>query len=109
MWRPCIKCGVLVQGESYCPRHMPVRKTPGRASRAQAMFRAVVLKRAGWRCQWIGEDGERCDVRTGLSAHHVALYRETQSMDPSQGVALCGPHHRAAEQAAASMRPPAAA
>jgi len=68
------------------------------------MFRAVVLKRAGWRCQWIHEDGERCDVRVGLQAHHVALYRETQSMDPNAGVALCGPHHRAAEQAAADMR-----
>jgi predicted restriction endonuclease len=74
------------------------------------MFRAVVLKTAGWQCQWIGEDGERCEQRTNLQAHHMAPFRDTGSMHGEHGVALCRPHHEQAERAIEqATRPPAAA
>jgi predicted restriction endonuclease len=63
------------------------------------MFRASVLHAAKWQCQFILEDGERCTERVGLEAHHVRGFRETGDMSPHAGVALCRPHHEAAEAA----------
>ena len=101
MKRPCLTCGVLVDGASWCPRHDPnrirQRATPGRTTKQQTAFRAAVLAASGHRCQWI-ESGRRCDVTTGLHAHHLDLLRDVQTFDPRRGVALCGPHHREADR-----------
>jgi hypothetical protein len=103
--RPCIVCSVLCHA-TYCARCQPVRTTPGRGSSRQAAFRAEVLKRAGGRCQAI-ELGERCPITHALEAHHLVLYRDSGSMDPADGVALCKAHHVLAE--GMSLRLPGAA
>lgn len=81
--------------------------TPNRQTRAQMQFREAVLRNAGHRCQWIGPDGQRCEV-TGdehLTAHHLRPLRVVPSYDPRQGCGLCLPHHREAERRLAeSMR-----
>lgn len=95
-WRPCIVCGVLTQG-TRCPAHYRRRVTPGRTTRPQMAFRAAVLAAAGHRCQWV-EGGRRCEVTTGLTAHHVQRFVDVPSYNPADGVALCLPHHREAER-----------
>jgi hypothetical protein len=96
MWRPCIVCGAL-STESRCPKHWRRRVTPGRRTRPQTAFREAVLARAEHRCQWV-ENGKRCTETERLTAHHLEPFRETQSYDPKDGIALCTPHHRLAEQ-----------
>jgi predicted restriction endonuclease len=103
--RPCISCGILCNG-TYCDRHVPTRKTPGRGSSRQAAFRRAVLANAGGQCQAI-EHGERCSATTALEAHHLRLYRDSGSMDSADGVALCKAHHVLAE--GVSLRLPSAA
>lgn len=107
---PCLRCGALVAEGSYCPAHQPShpsRKTEGRASRAQARFRDVVIKRAGGQCEaWEGEPPVRCTVTEGLEAHHLGGFKRKQSMDPRDGLAVCPAHHRqieASEQAEAGL------
>ena len=102
--RPCIRCGVLVSG-SYCQAHDPgrardrgrYRVTPGRSARAQAKFRARVIAQAGGRCQFVDEYGQRCNVTTGLTAHHLIPFIESGSMDPASGACLCTHHHAVVE------------
>jgi predicted restriction endonuclease len=100
--RPCLVCGRLNTGVSYCPRHNPERQrrrvTPGRVISRQERFRKAVLAAAGHRCQWT-EDGRRCKATTGLQAHHLQPLRDSQSYDPADGVALCRHHHALAERA----------
>lgn len=97
-WRPCLRCGVLTHG-SYCPTHTPSRVTPGRGSGTQIhRFRTAVMQAAGWQCQAI-IDGRRCTEIVALQAHHVVPLREGGSNDASNGVALCGEHHRLIEHA----------
>jgi hypothetical protein len=96
--RPCLRCGQLGTG-SYCASCQPQRKTSGRSSRPQHRFRVEVLDAAGHRCQWVSADGVRCEETSGLQAHHLALFRDTGSYDPADGVALCPAHHGAAERA----------
>jgi hypothetical protein len=104
--RPCIQCGVLCNG-SYCVRHTPKRKTPGRSSSRQDAFRRAVLANAGGQCQAI-EHGERCTITHALQAHHLVLYRDSGSMNPADGVALCRKHHEMAEGISMRLTPHAA-
>jgi hypothetical protein len=96
-------CGVLVENASHCPRHYRRRITPGRTTKQQTAFREAVLLAAGGRCQAV-EHGVRCDVTTGLQAHHLDRLIDSQTFDPRRGVALCPRHHRMAER----LVPPAA-
>ena len=101
--RPCLRCQTLTE-RSYCPACDPDRQrrrvTPGRTTKAQIEFRTSVLKNAGWRCEWV-EDGIRCEATTGLEAHHITRLRDLLNFDPSDGVCLCRPHHRRADERAA--------
>ena len=104
--RPCIRCGQLIPTGSYCPEHDPReqrnrsrrRVTPGRTKQQEA-FRAAVLARAGYQCQWV-ENGVRCAVvgAERLTAHHLRKLREMPTYDPARGMCLCQPHHREAER-----------
>jgi hypothetical protein len=89
-------CGVFTHG-SHCQHHVPERITP--TGRARAQFRAAVLHRAGFRCQWISaEDGSQCAARVNLEAHHLR-FSNTAAMRPEHGVALCRAHFGQAERA----------
>jgi hypothetical protein len=45
--RPCVKCGVLVQGESYCVEHKPVKAdTPERKAIKQQRYDATYRRLA---------------------------------------------------------------
>lgn len=76
-----------------CARHRSPSSrenwSPWRDRGEQAAFRAVVLARAGYRCEHTNRYGKRCPV-TGarnLEAHH----------DGDRGQALCRAHHRKAD------------
>jgi hypothetical protein len=90
-------CGVLVENASHCPRHYRRRITPGRTTKQQAAFRQAVLLAAGGCCQAV-ENGVRCDVTSGLQAHHLERLADSRSYDPRKGVALCPHHHWMAER-----------
>lgn len=101
--RPCLTCGALVDGGSWCPGHEPERasrRTPGRGTGTDAAaFRRAVLEAAGYRCEVV-ERGRRCDVRgaAGLEAHHVVPIRAGgDPTDPENGRAVCRRHHRLIE------------
>jgi predicted restriction endonuclease len=101
-WRPCVRCGTLIQAGSYCARHEPVRRTrttPGRGSGAAIMrFREAVLARDGYQCRAV-ENGKRCDITDPrqLHAHHIVPLRSGGTNAPENGVCLCRKHHRAVE------------
>ena len=60
-------------------------------------WREVVIRRAGRRCQAIGENGWRCSKAEPyhrMFADHVVEIRDGGAMyDPANGMALCGKHH----------------
>lgn len=101
MLRPCVRCGVLVRGGSYCPRHPPKRRnrqTPRRGGGAAARrFRAAVLAKAGHRCE-ATIDGVRCEETEYLEAHHLRNVRDGGTNEAANGVALCRKHHRQVER-----------
>jgi hypothetical protein len=96
--RPCISCGTLVKGRSYCQRCQPRRKTRGRSSRPQDSFRTAVLDRAGHRCQYLDDQGRRCIATENLEAHHLRPFAEDPTYDPTAGVALCPRCHHEVER-----------
>lgn len=61
-------------------------------------WREAVCDRAGWRCEWIDEKGQRC---TKAAPHHrmFADHRKERQdapdaeLDPANGWCLCGAHH----------------
>lgn len=60
-------------------------------------FRAIVLQRAGYRCEWI-ENGERCPKSEAngdrLFADHIKERADGGALyDPNNGRCLCGSHH----------------
>lgn len=69
---------------------------------------AFVLKRAGYRCEWV-EAGQRCTVAYPphrLVADHVIERRDDMSKanDPANGRALCVRHHQIKTQMARAKR-----
>jgi hypothetical protein len=79
-------------------RHYPPRTppnpsgawSPNRNRTTQARFRAILIKRAGNRCEWVDSDG-RCVTTRPLQAHHT----QPGNDDPSTGLLLCTTHHKA--------------
>ncbi len=59
-------------------------------------WRALVLRRAGYRCEWI-EAGGRCAKAAPqhrLFADHILERKDGGALlDPTNGQALCGQHH----------------
>lgn len=89
MRRPCLTCGALVNGASYCVRHRPQtfnfrkRTSGGRA----ATFRRRTLAQTGGRCAV-----PHCRTPWDrVQAHHLG------ERDEDGGVALCHTHHVKAE------------
>ena len=60
--------------------------------------RKAVCNRAGWRCEWIDERGQRCAKaapRHRMFADHKKERRDAPDaeLDPTNGWCLCGAHH----------------
>jgi len=81
--RPCLKCGQLVEGASYCHLH---RGTGARGStRAWRKLRAAVIARDGG-CVV-------CGVAGPLEVHHVLPMWRGGTDHPSNLEARCHAHH----------------
>lgn len=78
--------------ETWADGRDPQRQfTPGQRRR--------ILRRAGYRCQWIDDQGRRCQAVHGapgvaLEADHVIPWAAGGATVMSNGQALCGPHNR---------------
>lgn len=93
--RPCIACGVLVAGASYCKSHEPSRVSPGRGSSTEVRsYRARALERDGHRCRALLPTGERCPVTEGLQIHHLVPLARGGGNGLMNLVTLCRAHHR---------------
>jgi 5-methylcytosine-specific restriction enzyme A len=77
-------------------RPPPKRADPELLTSAYRAWRAEVLHRAGYRCQWV-EGGQRCmksapDHR--LFADHIVERADGGTvLNPANGQCLCGQHH----------------
>lgn len=96
------------------PDAKPMRRTPMRPRTApkpmkrsrikrhrqtpeEKAWREDVLRRAGYRCEWHYENGERCETKgeKNLDAHHrnKRSQRPDLKLDVTNGAALCRFHH----------------
>lgn len=93
--RPCIRCGVLIERGSYCPRHQPVgwveRPSPSSRDRPSQRLIARVRERDGHACQ-------RCGATERLQVHHVRGVARGGKHEASNLIVLCADCHRAAER-----------
>lgn len=56
--RPCLRCGKLVRGASYCARHVPAKRpSPSSSDRLAPAARKRAKQRAGFRCEDCGQPG----------------------------------------------------
>jgi 5-methylcytosine-specific restriction endonuclease McrA len=90
--RPCLRCGTLVRGASYCRAHMPVgfyaRPSPSSRDRPAPKLRARIKQRDGHRCQ-------RCGLTEKLRVHHVRQVADGGGHGRSNLLTLCDDRHRA--------------
>jgi hypothetical protein len=73
----------------------PKRADPELLTPEHRAWRAEVLRRAGYRCEWI-ENGRRCLVcaPSRLFADHIDERKDGGArLDPANGQCLCGRHH----------------
>lgn len=61
-------------------------------------WRAIVIARAGRRCEWIDDNGFRCEKSEAngdrMFADHIKERRDGGApFDPNNGRCLCGQHH----------------
>lgn len=75
----------------------PKRADPELLTAEHRQFRAIVLERAGFRCEWI-ENGARCPASHArgdrLIADHITERTDGGALfDPLNGKCLCWPHH----------------
>jgi hypothetical protein len=99
VYRYCRRCQ-RQHSERHCPTCPPKR---GKNPTSQQRFRKDVLANAGYRCQWV-ENGTQCTVTDPLEAAHRVGYADGGSDGPTNGLALCKPHHIAFERAQADAR-----
>ena len=93
----CLTCGAI-SPTKRCARHAvadPTSWNGGRSRKQQHTFRLALLARAGHQCEHHA-NGERCQATTELQAHHC----DPGNHDPSEGLLLCRPHHRAIDSQA---------
>jgi 5-methylcytosine-specific restriction endonuclease McrA len=83
--RPCLTCGNLTDGASYCARH---KRSGGTGAHAWRRLRTQTLQRDGHTCT-------RCGSREDLAVHHV-VERAAGGPDALWNLeTTCGPCHRA--------------
>jgi hypothetical protein len=86
-------------GRAFDPRcaKPPVHKAdPELLTPEHRAWREEVLRRAGFRCEWI-EEGRRCEKAEPLHRMFADHIRERRDggprFDPANGMCLCGRHH----------------
>src|SRR4051812_39802298 len=85
----CPDCG----GHGGPPTH--TGWSPYRDPKAQRLFRAKLMKRAGGRCEaWDTSIGRRCTATTDLRACHIKALADGGSYEEENGQLLCGRHDR---------------
>ena len=76
----------------YLQRRLRLKRKP--MSAADRKWRAEVLERDGYRCRWVDENGERCEIEgaENLDAHHILTrgQRPDKRFDLTNGATLCG-------------------
>ena len=73
----------------------PKKADPELQTEAHKAWRSEVLRRAGFRCEWV-EDGIRCQISapSRLFADHIIERRDGgDPLDVANGQCLCGSHH----------------
>ena len=76
----------------------PKQADPHYLSPQHRVWRQTVCDRAGWRCEWIDESGQRCAKAAPLHRMFSDHKKERQDapdaeLDPTNGWCLCGAHH----------------
>ena len=76
----------------------PKQTDPHYLSPQHRVWRQTVCDRAGWRCEWIDESGQRC-VKAAPQHRMFADHKKERQdapdaeLDPTNGWCLCGAHH----------------
>lgn len=64
---------------------------------AHVRWRTLIMERAGYRCEWILEDGNRCTRRAPehmmIADHIIERSDGGAPFDPANGQCLCPVHH----------------
>jgi len=70
--------------------------------KALSLFKQVVIKRAGKRCEARDEKGNRCKKTKRLNVHHVESYATNKGFrcNPRNGCAFCSTHHKFGRESA---------
>ena len=76
----------------------PKQADPHYLSPEHRAWRKAVCDRAGWRCEWIDERGQRCAKAAPQHRMFADHKKERQDapdaeLDPANGWCLCGAHH----------------
>ena len=76
----------------------PKQTDPHYLSPRHRAWRQTVCDRAGWRCEWIDERGQRCAKAAPQHRMFADHKKERQDapdaeLDPTNGWCLCGAHH----------------
>ena len=76
----------------------PKQTDPHYLSPEHRVWRQTVCDRAGWRCEWIDESGQRCAKAAPQHRMFADHKKERQDapdaeLDPTNGWCLCGAHH----------------
>jgi 5-methylcytosine-specific restriction protein A len=76
----------------------PKQTDPHYLSPEHRAWRQTVCDRAGWRCEWIDERGQRCAKAAPQHRMFADHKKERQDaadaeLDPANGWCLCGAHH----------------
>ena len=76
----------------------PKQADPHYLSPEHRAWRQTVCDRAGWRCEWIDESGQRCAKAAPQHRMFADHKKERQDapdaeLDPTNGWCLCGAHH----------------
>ncbi len=79
-------------------RHDPVEKA--KRARGTSVHHQVVA-RDGDRCQWVYEDGSKCEERKWIDHHHIVPRAEGGPDTVDNMVSLCAGHHRMVHREAA--------
>ena len=71
----------------------PRPPTPGERAPVPIPVRRQVLERDGYRCTWVGQDGERCPCTTRLEMDHLDPAKETGSSTAADLTTRCRLHN----------------
>ncbi|MBA3245710.1 MAG: HNH endonuclease [Actinobacteria bacterium] len=100
--RPCLRCGQLVRGSSYCSRHTPAKRpSPSSSSRPSPHARRKAKAAVGNRCQ---DCGQSPTPDNPLELDAVIPIADGGTHEPENTRVRCRRCHRAKTRADARAR-----